>query len=138
MLIGFLGADPEMRSTGNGQVANLRIATEESWKDKDTGEKKERTEWHRVVFFGRTAEVCGEYLRKGSQVYIEGRLQTKKWKDADGNDRYTTEIIGHEMQMLNSKKDGSRPNPDPDVDRGAKEAPPKERIDESFDDEIPF
>ena len=106
-LIGNLGADPEVRymPTG-GAVANISLATTFRWKDKTTKEKKDATEWHRVVFFNRLAEVVGEYLRKGSQIYIEGRLQTRKWKDKDGIDRYSTEIIATEMQMLGGKPAG--------------------------------
>ncbi len=106
-LIGNLGADPEVRYTAGGSaVANVRLATAESWRDKETGDQQERTEWHRVVFFSRLAEIVGEYLKKGSQVYIEGRLQTRKWQDRDGNDRYTTEIVANEMQMLGSRGGG--------------------------------
>jgi len=104
MLIGNLGADPEMRYTAKGSaIANVNIATAESWRDRETNEQQERTEWHRVVFFDRLAEIAGEYLRKGSQVYVEGRLQTRKWQDKDGNDRYTTEIVVRDMQMLGSR-----------------------------------
>src|SRR5256885_31171 len=107
ILIGNLGADPETRAVPSGTtVANLRIATSESWRDKQTGEQQERTEWHRVAFFGRLAEVAGEYLRKGSQVYIEGSLRTRKWQDKQGNERYSTEIIGSDMQMLGSRGGG--------------------------------
>lgn len=107
LLIGNLGADPETRYAPSGDaICNLRIATTESWKDKQTGEKKEATEWHRVVFFGKLAEVAGQYLRKGSQVYIEGRITTRKWQDKDGNDRYTTEIRADEMKMLGGKPSG--------------------------------
>lgn len=105
IIVGNLGADPDMRripSTG-ASVANIRVATSEQWKDKQTGEQKERTEWHSVVFFGRLAEIVGEYLRKGSQVYVEGSLRTRKWQGNDGQDRYTTEIVGGEMQMLGSR-----------------------------------
>jgi single-strand DNA-binding protein len=103
ILIGNLGRDPEVRYMPSGDaVANLNIATTEKWKDKN-GEQQEQTEWHRVAFFGRQAEICGEYLRKGSQVYIEGRLQTRKWTDKDGNERYTTEIRGDRMQMLGGR-----------------------------------
>ena len=103
ILIGNLGQDPELRFMPNGNaVANVTIATSESWKDKNTGEAQEKTEWHRVVFFRRLAEIVGEYLKKGSQVYIEGRLQTRKWQDKDGQDRYTTEIVADQMQMLDS------------------------------------
>lgn len=105
ILIGNLGADPETRYAPSGDaICNLRIATTEVWKDKASGERREATEWHRVVYFGRTAEVAAQYLRKGSQVYIEGRLQTRKWQDKDGQDRYTTEIRGDEMKMLGSRQ----------------------------------
>jgi single-strand DNA-binding protein len=104
ILIGNLGADPETRAMPSGTtVANLRIATSESWRDKQSGEQQERTEWHRVALFGRLAEIAGEYLRKGSQVYIEGSLRTRKWQDKQGNERYSTEIIGNEMQMLGGR-----------------------------------
>lgn len=104
ILVGNLGADPETRYTASGSaVANIRVATSESWRDKQTGENQERTEWHRVVFFSRLAEIAGEYLRKGSQVYIEGSLRTRKWQDQSGQDRYTTEIVANEMQMLGSR-----------------------------------
>jgi single-strand DNA-binding protein len=107
ILIGNLGADPETRAMPSGTtVANLRVATSESWRDKQTGEQQERTEWHRVAFFGRLAEVAGEYLRKGSQVYIEGSLRTRKWQDKQGNDRYSTEIIGNDLQMLGARGGG--------------------------------
>ena len=103
ILVGNLGRDPEVRYTANGAaVANLNIATTEQWRDKQSGEKQERTEWHRVVMFGRLGEIAGEYLRKGSQVYIEGKLQTRKWQDQSGQDRYTTEIVASDMQMLGS------------------------------------
>ena len=98
ILVGHLGQDPEVKYMPSGSaVANVSIATTESWKDKNTGEKQDRTEWHRVVFFARLAEIVGEYLRKGSQIYVEGRLQTRKWQDKSGQDRYTTEIIASEM-----------------------------------------
>jgi single-strand DNA-binding protein len=104
ILVGNLGADPETRSLPSGMtVANIRIATSESWKDKQSGEMKEQTEWHSVALFGRLGEIAGEYLRKGSQVYIEGRLRTRKWQDKQGNDRYTTEIIANDMQMIGSR-----------------------------------
>ncbi len=107
MIIGHLGADPEVRYTAGGAaVANLRIATTEKWRDKQTGEKKETTEWHSVVLFGKLGEIAGEYLKKGRQVFIEGRLQTRKWQDKDGKDRYTTEIIGADMQMLGGGGEG--------------------------------
>jgi single-strand DNA-binding protein len=107
ILIGNLGQDPETKAMPSGTtVCNLRIATSESWKDKQTGEMKEQTEWHTVAMFGRLAEIAGEYLRKGSQVYIEGRLRTRKWQDKEGKDRYTTEIVANEMQMLGGRGGG--------------------------------
>ena len=107
IIIGNLGADPETRAMPSGTtVANLRVATSESWRDKQTGEQQERTEWHRVALFGRLAEVAGEYLRKGSQVYIEGSLRTRKWQDKQGNDRYSTEIVGNDLQMLGGRGGG--------------------------------
>jgi single-strand DNA-binding protein len=107
ILIGNLGADPETRAMPSGMtVANIRVATSESWKDKQSGESKERTEWHNVAMFGRLGEIAGEYLKKGSKVYIEGALRTRKWQDKQGNDRYTTEIIANEMQMLDSRGGG--------------------------------
>jgi len=107
MLIGNLGNDPDTRYTANGgAVTNLSLATTESWKDKNTGEKQEKTEWHRVVLFGKLGEIAGEYLGKGSKVYIEGKLQTRKWQGKDGQDRYTTEIVASDMQMLGDKPAG--------------------------------
>ena len=107
ILIGNLGRDPETRYTADGAaITNITIATSDRWKDKASGEMKESTEWHRVAFFGRLAEIAGEYLTKGKTVYIEGRLQTRKWQDRDGKDRYTTEIVGEKMQMLSGKGDG--------------------------------
>jgi single-strand DNA-binding protein len=107
ILIGNLGADPETRAMPSGSsVANLRIATSESWRDKQTGEQQERTEWHRVAMFGRLAEIAAEYLKKGSQVYIEGSLRTRKWTDKQGQERYSTEIIGNELQMLGGRGGG--------------------------------
>lgn len=107
ILVGNLGADPESRVTPNGSpVTNIRIATSEVWKDKQTGQQQERTEWHRVVFFSRLAEIAGEYLRKGSKVYIEGALRTNKWQDQSGQDRYSTEVVASEMQMLDSRGGG--------------------------------
>jgi single-strand DNA-binding protein len=107
ILVGNLGADPETRAMPSGTtVANLRIATSESWRDKQSGEQQERTEWHRVVLFGRLGEIAAEYLKKGSQVYIEGSLRTRKWQDKQGQERYSTEIVGNEMQMLGSRGGG--------------------------------
>ena len=108
IIIGNLGADPETRAMPSGTtVANLRVATSESWRDKQTGEQQERTEWHRVALFGRLAEIAGEYLRKGSQVYIEGSLRTRKWQDKQGNERYSTEIVGNDLQMLGGRGGGA-------------------------------
>jgi len=131
MLIGHLGADPDVRYMPNGKpVANLRIATSEKW-TKD-GEKQERTEWHSVVMFDRLGEIAGEYLRKGSQVYIEGKLQTRKWQDKDGKDRYTTEIIAQSMQMLGGKPQGERsPRQEREPERHGSDVG-------EFDDDIPF
>src|SRR3954464_14661801 len=107
ILVGNLGADPETRAMPSGTtVANLRIATSESWRDKQSGEQQERTEWHRVVLFGRLGEIAAEYLKKGSQVYIEGSLRTRKWQDKQGQERYSTEIVGNEMQMLGGRGGG--------------------------------
>lgn len=104
IIIGNLGADPEVRYMPSGSaVTNIRVATSEGWKDKQTGENQERTEWHRIVFFNRLAEIASEYLRKGSKVYVEGSLRTNKWQDQNGNERYTTEIIANSMQMLDAK-----------------------------------
>jgi single-strand DNA-binding protein len=113
ILVGNLGADPETRYTAGGAaITTIRLATSESWRDKQSGEMQERTEWHRVKFFGRLAEIAGEYLRKGRQVYVEGSLRTDKWQDQSGNDRYTTEVIANEMQMLGGRGDemGERPS----------------------------
>jgi len=131
MLIGHLGADPDVRYMPNGKpVANLRIATSEKW-TKD-GEKQERTEWHSVVMFDRLGEIAGEYLRKGSQVYIEGKLQTRKWQDKDGKDRYTTEIIAQSMQMLGGRPQGERvPRQEREPERHGSDVG-------EFDDDIPF
>lgn len=110
ILVGNLGADPEMRYLPNGDpVATLRLATTDSWKDKQTGEKKEATEWHRVVLWRKLGEIAGQYLKKGAQVYIEGSLKTRKWQDKEGQDRYTTEIVGDSMKMLGSRPAGDKP-----------------------------
>jgi single-strand DNA-binding protein len=143
ILVGHLGRDPEVRYSANGQaIANVTIATSESWKDKNTGEKQEKTEWHRVVFFGRLGEIAGEYLKKGSQVYIEGRLQTRKWQDKEGKDRYTTEIVANEMQMLGSKGsntggDFASQSQSADSTRAPQPATQAAGADD-FDDDIPF
>jgi single-strand DNA-binding protein len=151
MLIGHLGKDPDVRYSASGQaIANITLATSESWKDKNTGDKQERTEWHRVVFFGRLAEIAGEYLKKGMQIYVGGRLQTRKWQDKEGNDRYTTEIVAADMQMLGSRSGAGSPDDfgqEPsgeseggrDGPEGARAASAKtaDVVDE-FDDDIPF
>jgi single-strand DNA-binding protein len=138
IVVGNLGADPDTRyMPSGGAVTNLSIATSESWKDKQTGEQKERTEWHKVAMFGRLAEIAAEYLRKGSQVYIEGKLRTRKWQDRDGNDRYTTEIIADEMQMLGGRGGGGGSAPMRD-DSGPSSAPPPQSSSDDFDDDIPF
>ncbi len=143
ILIGNLGAEPEVRyTTNNRAVANVRLATAESWKDRETGQQQERTEWHRVTFYGPLAEIVKEYLHKGSQIYVEGRIQTRKWQDKDGQDRYTTEIVANEMQMLGGRGGGgsgtapmerntpsSRPS---SQDTGFDSGPA------DFDDDIPF
>jgi len=139
ILIGNLGNDPDTRYTAGGAaVANVSLATTDSWRDKETGEQQDRTEWHRVVFFGRLAEIVSEYLHKGSQIYVEGRLQTRKWQDKDGNDRYTTEIVANEMQMLGSRGGGtgSMEQREPRPAEGKVSAPRSE--DEFVDDDIPF
>ena len=151
ILIGNLGADPEIRNTNSGmQVATLSIATSESWKDKHTGQTQERTEWHRVVFFNRLAEIAGQYLRKGSKVYAEGSLRTNKWQDKQGVDRYTTEIVGSSMQMLDSRggpesNDFGAGGVNQDRQRqqvsggGQSSAPPVAPAGfDDFDDDIPF
>ena len=136
ILIGNLGADPDTRYMPSGAaVTNIRVATSESWKDKETGEQVDRTEWHNVAFFNRLAEIAGEYLRKGSQVYIEGRLRTRKWQDREGNDRYTTEIIADQMQMLGSRGGAGASAPAPSQ-RSAKPQPAT--AEPEFDDDIPF
>lgn len=147
ILVGNLGRDPEVRYSPNGQaVANVTIATSESWKDKNTGDKQERTEWHRVVFFGKLAEIAGEYLKKGAQIYVEGRLQTRKWQDKDGADRYTTEIVASEMQMLGSREGRGAPAGDFNQDtapesaapRGGQKATAPAAAAKDLDDDIPF
>ena len=135
ILVGNLGADPETRYMPNGDaVANIRLATTESWKDKVSGEKKEITEWHRVVLYRKLGEIAGQYLKKGSAVYIEGRIRTRKWQDKEGQERYTTEIEANEMQMLGGKPSGeSAPSEKPRNAQGA----PKASISD-MDDDIPF
>jgi len=157
ILIGNLGADPEMRyMPSGGAVATVNLATTMRWKDKQTGERRDATEWHRVIFFNRLAEIAGEYLKKGSQIYVEGRLQTRKWQGQDGQDRYTTEIVANEMHMLGSRSGGtasfggdqpqsgyapssrpSSPSPRSDAPMPSGSTPPAPNYDD-FDDDIPF
>ena len=146
ILVGNLGKDPEVRYTQSGSaVTNITVATSDSWKDRQTGEQQERTEWHRVVFFSRLAEIAGEYLKKGSQVYIEGRLQTRKWQDQSGQDRYTTEIVANEMQMLGRAGGGGGGGggsyAQPEDDGGFDQRPAAQKpaaVADDFDDDIPF
>jgi single-strand DNA-binding protein len=148
ILIGNLGADPETRYLPNGDaVANIRLATSEQWTDKASGEKREATEWHRVVFFRRLAEIVGQYLKKGSSVYVEGRIRTRKWQDKEGQERYTTEIEANEMKMLGSRQGGSggeteygAPSPasTPAPAAGARAPAKKAPSFEDMDDDIPF
>jgi single-strand DNA-binding protein len=148
ILIGNLGKDPEIRFMPDGkEVANFSIATSESWKDKSTGEKQEKTEWHNITVYGRLAEIVGQYLRKGASVYVEGRLQTRKWQDKNGQDRYTTEIVASEMRMLGGKNGGATaenepPPPPPSHDDGSKRVPMTHaqflKASGAFDDDIPF
>lgn len=138
ILIGNLGRDPEMRHMPNGDaVTNVTIATSETWKDKSSGEKQEKTEWHRVTFYRRLAEVAGEYLKKGSQVYVEGRLETRKWTDKEGKDRYTTEIIANEMKMLGARGGGGDSAPAEKPAPAAKPAAKPGGFDD-MEDDIPF
>lgn len=143
ILVGNLGADPESRTTPGGlTVTNIRVATTEKRKDRQSGDLVEETEWHRVVMFDRLAEVAREYLRKGSQVYIEGQIRTNKWQDKEGNDRYTTEIIGREMQMLGGRPGGGAPAGGGDDHRassgGSSSSQGGARKEEPFEDDIPF
>lgn len=157
ILVGRLGNDPEVRYTATGSaVANVSLATSENWKDKQTGEKQERTEWHRVVFFSKLAEIVAQYLRKGSLIYVEGSLQTKKWQDQNGQDRYTTEIVAKEMTMLGSKSESvgtasyaapaapSSYAPAASSNMGMPQsaprpsAPPPSMSPDNFDDDVPF
>ena len=147
ILVGNLGRDPETRYTTSGDaVTNIRLATTDTWKDKN-GEKQERTEWHNIVFYGRQAEIAGEYLKKGRQIYVEGRLQTRKWQDKEGQDRYTTEIVADRMQMLGNREGGGAPSSAGDAPtrerasagaaKGGSGAPAKKNVDD-LDDDIPF
>lgn len=140
ILIGNLGGDPEVRYAPSGSaVANVTLATSSSWRDKQSGELQERTEWHRIVFFGRLAEIVGEYLRKGSKVYVEGALRTRKWQDKSGVDRYTTEIIANEMHMLDSRGASATNQAAGEMPEAAASQPAElETGGANFDDDIPF
>lgn len=163
ILVGNVGQEPETRYAANGNaIVNLSLATSESWKDRQTGEPREKTEWHRIVFFGRLAEIVGEYVHKGSQIYIEGKLQTRKWQDQSGQDRYTTEVVvdqGGQMQLLGSRSGGNAPMNDSYGGGGYDSAPAPQQqapapggapaprqapaqsqppVDQGFDDVIPF
>ena len=142
ILIGNLGQDPETKNfDGGGSVTNITIATSESWKDKTSGEQQERTEWHRVVFFNRLAEIVAEYLKKGSKIYIEGSLRTRKWQDQGGADRYTTEIVANEMQMLDSRgatSAGEQPPARPPQPNARQPTPEQAKKMDALDDDIPF
>ena len=143
IIVGNLGKDPEIRHAANGnQIANLTIATSEKWKDKQTGQQQEKTEWHRVCAFGKLAEIMGQDLKKGSQVYIEGKLQTRKWQDSNGQDRYTTEIVANEMQMLGGRGDSGQQG----QQQGHQQQPPQQQQapqgqqqgGDNYEDSIPF
>ncbi|MFQ5635819.1 MAG: single-stranded DNA-binding protein [Gammaproteobacteria bacterium] len=142
ILVGNLGADPEVKYMPSGDaVANVSLATTDSWKDKQTGEQVEKTEWHRLVLFKRLAEIAGEYLRKGSQIYVEGNLQTRKWQDRDGNDRYTTEVRVRDMQMLGSRGGGGEFGAGGGAPAGGRRPtgqPAAPQPEPEFDDDIPF
>ena len=140
ILVGNLGKDPEVRyMPSGGAVANVTLATSEQWKDKQSGEQKERTEWHNVVFYQRLAEIVGEYLKKGSQIYVEGSLRTRKWQDKNGNDRYTTEIVASDMQMLGGRGGaGSATFNGGGGKSSAATGGDEGRFEEGFDDDIPF
>lgn len=139
IIIGNLGADPEVRRTGSGSaMTTLSLATSESWKDKQSGEQQERTEWHRVVLFNRLAEIAGDYLHKGSKVYIEGSLRTRKWQDQSGNDRYTTEIMGNQLQMLDARGGSNEYSSNSGASRSEAPATVDAPPSNDFDDDIPF
>ena len=136
IIVGNLGADPDSRAMPSGNaVTNISVATSESWNDRETGEKQEKTEWHRVVFFNRLAEIAAQYLKKGSQVYVEGKLQTRKWEDKEGNERWTTEIVANQMQMLGDRMSGDISN---DNASSSQSSSDNDNPDIEFDDDIPF
>lgn len=145
ILVGNLGKDPEIRYTPDGRaIANITLATSETWKDKNTGQQQEKTEWHRIVIFGKLAEIAGEYLKKGSQVYFEGKLQTRKWTDQSGQDKYTTEVvvdINGQMQMLGGRSGGEASfggNNNQNNQKQNQNPQPAPAMDDDFDDDIPF
>ena len=140
ILVGNVGNDPEIKYSQSGKpVANLSIATSESWKDKNTGENQVKTEWHRIVAWDKLADIIGKYVTKGSQIYIEGKLQTRKWQDQNGIDRYTTEVVASTMQMLGSKNDGGQPSqPRSQPQQQRQPSSHENNFEDEFDDEIPF
>ena len=136
IIVGNLGADPDSRAMPSGNaVTNISVATSESWNYRDTGEKQEKTEWHRVVFFNRLAEIAAQYLKKGSQVYVEGRLQTRKWEDKEGNERWTTEVVANQMQMLGDRMSNDMSN---DNASSSQSSSDNDFSTDDFDDDIPF
>jgi single-strand DNA-binding protein len=136
IIVGNLGADPDSRAMPSGNaVTNISVATSESWNDRDTGEKQEKTEWHRVVFFNRLAEIAAQYLRKGSQVYVEGKIQTRKWEDKEGNERWTTEIVANQMQMLGDRMSNDMSNDNASSPQSSSD---NDFSTDEFDDDIPF
>ena len=136
IIVGNLGADPDSRAMPSGNaVTNISVATSESWNDRDTGEKQEKTEWHRVVFFNRLAEIAAQYLKKGSQVYVEGKLQTRKWEDKEGNERWTSEVVANQMQMLGDRMSGDMSN---DNASSSQSTSDNDFSTDDFDDDIPF
>ena len=136
IIVGNLGADPDSRAMPSGNaVTNISVATSESWNDRETGEKQEKTEWHRVVFFNRLAEIAAQYLKKGSQVYVEGKLQTRKWEDKEGNERWTTEVVANQMQMLGDRMSNDMSN---DNASSSQSSSDNDFSTDEFDDDIPF
>ena len=137
LIVGVLGKDPEVKYTANGSaVVNLSVVTNEEWKDKQTGDKKEKAEWHRIVIFGKLAEIAAQYLKKGQQAYFEGKIQTRKWQGQDGQDRYSTEIVANEMQMLGGKPSDGQSQPAPQQSQPAAQSS-SPLVDDGFED-IPF
>ena len=136
IIVGNLGADPDSRAMPSGNaVTNISVATSESWNDRETGEKQEKTEWHRVVFFNRLAEIAAQYLKKGSQVYVEGKLQTRKWEDKEGNERWTTEVVANQMQMLGDRMSNNMTS---DNASSSQSSSDNDFSTDAFDDDIPF